>query len=89
MIQSTSLEAYHILEPNLGEKQQTVYDTILRHPESSNYELSQILNWRINSITPRVKELRDKGLVLCCGHKKDVSTGMNVMIWRTIGETTI
>lgn len=84
MIQSTSLEAYHILEPILGERQHLVFDTIKQNPGISNHELSQFLGLEINSITPRVKELRDKGLVVCCGTKKDSSTGMNVMTWKIV-----
>jgi DNA-binding MarR family transcriptional regulator len=84
MIQRTSLEAYHVIEPELNERQHLILDTIKQNPGISNHELSQFLGLEINSITPRVKELRDKGLVVCCGTKKDTCTGMNVMTWKIV-----
>ena len=81
MIQPTSLEAYKILTPSLGERQQQVYITITQHPGVSNLDLCRILKLPINSITPRVKELRDKGLVILSGYKKDHITQKRMMCW--------
>jgi hypothetical protein len=83
MIQNTSLESFISILPELGELQNIVYDCIKTHPSVCNHELSCILNKPINSITPRVKELRDLNLVYCVGTKKDRLTNRNVMIWRT------
>ena len=84
MIQNTSLEAYKVLTPDLGSLQEIVYNTIMDHPNSCNHELAKILGWEINRITPRVKELRDKGLVVCVCNKIDSSTNRNVMCWKAI-----
>jgi len=84
MIQKTSLEAYQVLIPDLGNQQETVYNTITEHPDSCNHELAKLLGWEINRVTPRVKELRDKGLVVCTHTKIDNSTNRSVMCWKTV-----
>ena len=84
MIQETSLEAYKVLEPELGELQETVYNTIIEHPGMSNHDIARYLGWEINRVTPRVKELRDKGLVILSHHKEDDITKRKVIAWKTI-----
>lgn len=84
MIQETSLEAYHILTPELGNLQETVYNTIIEHQGMSNHDIARYLNWEINRVTPRVKELRDKGLVWFSHYKTDGITNRRVICWKTI-----
>ena len=84
MIQETSLEAYSDIAPELGTMQNMVYNVLKVYPDSSNHDLSRILSKPINSVTPRVKELRDKGLVVCSGHKTDEITSKRVMTWKVI-----
>jgi len=84
MIQETSLEAYNVLQPELGKIQTMIYNVLKVYPNSSNHELSEMLDKPINSVTPRVKELRDKGLVICTSHKIDSSTNRRVMCWSVI-----
>ena len=81
MIQPTSLEAYKILIPELGIRQQQIYDIITEHNHISNLDISRISKLPINSVTPRVKELRDKGLVIQCGFKRDHITQRKMMCW--------
>lgn len=81
MIQLTSLEAFMDIQPDLGFRQKQVLDVIQKMPFVCNYEISVILGLPINSITPRVKELRDLGMVVCMGTKQDKVSGRNVMIW--------
>ena len=81
MIQETSLEAYEILQPELGELQEAIYNTITDHPGMSNHDLAQHLDWEINRVTPRVKELRDKGIVIYSHTKTDKGTKRKVMCW--------
>ena len=81
MIQETSLEAYEILQPDLGELQEEVYNAIIDNPGVSNHELAQHLGWEINRVTPRVKELRDKGIVIYSHNKQDEETNRKVMCW--------
>ena len=82
MIQQTSVEAYKSILPELGLMQQTVYDAIIEHPGMSNHDISRYLHIEINKITPRVKELRDYGLVSFSHYKKDAITNRRVMCWK-------
>ena len=81
MIQLTSLEAYDMIVSELGTRQQQVYNIIEQHSNVSNLDISRILNIPINSVTPRVKELRDMGFVKFCCHKQDRITKRKVMCW--------
>ena len=86
MIQDTSLEAYKVLTPELGDRQKQVYDMLKVYPGSSNHDISRILGIPINCITPRVLEFRSKGLVICSGSKKDETTKRRVNKWKVIKE---
>ena len=81
MIQNTSLEAWEIIRPELGSMQNMVYNGIQSYPGSSNHDLSMILEKDINCITPRVKELRDRGIVVFSHYKTDGKTNKRVMCW--------
>lgn len=63
MIQETSILAYHEAIKKLGEKQRMVFDVIEKNPGLANIEIASKLHWPINRVTPRVKELRELGLV--------------------------
>lgn len=78
-VRTTSREAYHSLD-NLGERQLSVFQ-ILKESSASNTELSRKLNLPINSITPRVKELREMGLVEDKGVKVCPYTHRKVHVW--------
>ena len=84
MIQPTSLEAYQVLEPELGNLQRTVYQVLVFNPGMSNHDIARTLHWEINRVTPRVKELRDKGLVIQNGSKIDRLTNKRVMCWKVV-----
>ena len=84
MIQNTSLEAWRIIQPDLGSMQNMVYNLLKVYPDSSNHDISILLGKPINCVTPRMKELRDKGLVLHSGFKRDETTGKRVMVWKVI-----
>jgi len=62
MIQQTSLLAYESIVLELGQRQTMVYRQLMKCP-ATNLELSRITGLPINSITPRVHELRKRGLV--------------------------
>ena len=80
-IRTTSLEAYTELLYTLGEKQQTILHTIKKYPNTSNHDIARILQWEINTVTPRVYELREMGYVLENGEKTDRLTGRRCMRW--------
>lgn len=73
--------SYHSL--NLGEKQEQVYNAIEQYQPVTNRQLSNILHWPINSITGRVKELRDMGLVYKEWSAYDQVTERTVSTWST------
>ena len=65
MIQQTSLDCYLQVQEDktaLAQSQQTVYDLIKRYDNLTDSEISIMLQWRINRVTPRRNELVKKGL---------------------------
>lgn len=80
-IQQTSIEAYQSIQPTLNQRQKQIYQIIKTHPGISNNEIKRITKLGINQITPRVYELRQKGLVRCRGIKIDRITKRAVMCW--------
>jgi hypothetical protein len=81
MIRDTSLLVYGEVLKSLGERQRKVFDVISRHPKTSNLEISVLANLPINSVTPRVKELRDLNIVSDAGTKRDSVSGRLVHCW--------
>lgn len=80
-MQPTSLLAYAEILGELGERQAQVYRVIRELKSCNNLMISKELNLPINSITPRVKELRDFGVVM--QHKKAIGeTGRLVIYWK-------
>lgn len=65
-VQQTSLLAYSEALKTLGSKQKSVLDVFTHNPQIddwTNLEIANYLHWQINSVTPRVFELRMKGLL--------------------------
>lgn len=82
MIQQTSKQAYDKIISELGNRQYEVF-TLLREIEPvCNKEISKKLNMPINEITPRIKELRYKGVVEEA-YKAEYE-GRKVIFWQTI-----
>lgn len=80
MIQQTSLLAYNEVLGDLGRRQKQVLEAF-QIKDFTNQELSEYLKWPINTITPRVGELRIKGLVVEKERRKDKSTGRTAIVW--------
>lgn len=83
-VQQTSLWAYRKLTLI---KKESMYNKIIKFLSEtqnaySNREISELINKPINSITPRVKELRDKGIIINAGTQKDIYTEMTVNTWK-------
>ena len=62
-VQSTSVIAYRDIEPTLGKKQQLIFGVLGLFANMTNNELARYLDWQINTVTPRVFELRKLGLI--------------------------
>lgn len=81
MIQDTSLFAYSLAAQNLGAKQKKVLDALRFYPNATNAELAAKLGWPINRVTPRIKELRELGLVMDGGRRECRITGSKAHAW--------
>lgn len=78
-----SIMAYRAFAPKeLSKKQNTVLAFLLKYGSMSNKELAAKIGWPINTITPRVKELRDLGLVELDSIKWDCRTNRAESVWR-------
>lgn len=66
----------------LGVRQRDVYRVIRRNPDVTNMEIARVLGWSINRVTPRVKELREKGLVEEGRRRACQVTGRTVQAWK-------
>ena len=49
---------------------EVIFSLIEAHPGISNQELSAILGWTINRVTPRTRELLDEGRIKVIGTKR-------------------
>jgi len=81
--QYTSALAFQSIQNNLGAKQYDVFCAISILGECNNQEIARHLGWEINRITPRVYELRGKGLVTESRRERDVVTGRLTNYWKT------
>lgn len=63
MIADTSREAYQAVKPKISNHQKVVLDVIKLNGAITNEGISFALGWPINTVTPRVNELRHKGLI--------------------------
>lgn len=87
MQQQTSLLAYHNdVKPTLGQKQARVLNAVRALGTACNQELANFLHLPINSVTPRVFELRTLGKVEM--DRKDLypTTNRKVIYWRAKDE---
>jgi len=80
MMQQTSLMAYNDIKPELGHKQAQVYQMLAKLGIATNYALAVGLKWPINTITPRIYELRKLGIVKMYGVVAQ-ETGRNAIAW--------
>ena len=85
-VQETSLLAYRETQPRIGEKQAEVLKVLRAARDTdvdfTNCELAYALDWPINTVTPRVKELRGFGLVVLSRKRRCERTGRLAMAWK-------
>jgi predicted transcriptional regulator len=88
VVVETSLEAYHKLLIKLNDKQTAVYSKLEEAEkygwDMTNFEIAKLLHWPINCVTPRVKELRDAGLVVKSQVRRQ-ETGRRAIAWKVRG----
>lgn len=82
MIQETSKTVYfNEIKPNLGERQKAIYNALNGYQGLTNTELASLINWPINTVTPRVNELVKLGLVEEVEKRKCRATGRRAIAW--------
>lgn len=80
-IQTTSLQAYSSIKNELVGKRKKVLEQLYYMTSASNTELAEALDWPINCVTPRVKELRERYLVRELCKRKCSVTNQTVIEW--------
>jgi hypothetical protein len=83
-VQPTSIESFKLLQESIHPHQKTVLKTLRELGRASNKQISMALGWPINTITPRVKELREIGLVDYEGEQFDSKTQRHEMVWGVV-----
>ena len=80
-IQSTSVDSFKQIIPKISSRQNQIMYILRTYGSLCNREICEIARLPINSVTPRVKELRDLNLVVKKDVKKDIVTDRNVIVW--------
>ena len=84
-VRVTSLLAYHgEVSQKIGKKQKIVMEIFEEYAPANltNSEVANLLHWPINTVTPRVYELRRKGKIAKDEHRRCGVTGRTVIAWR-------
>ena len=83
--QQTSLEAYRkTARPLSGANQKIVFDLLSEHTALCNKDIAEALDWPINSVTPRVQELREAEVVKEAYRAKHPISGRTVIYWEVV-----
>lgn len=81
MTSTTSIKAFEGIRKQLGLKQYVVLTFLSHLGEASNKTLARRSGIPINEITPRIKELRDYGIVYQVAERPDIETNKTSAIW--------
>jgi len=86
-VQPTSAQSYFkFSEDELGKRQKEIFKFLKIQGPLSNREISSRMGIPINSVTPRIKELREMGVVMDDGKTYDTKTDREVLVWVAVGE---
>lgn len=82
----TSILSYYDLKASgkMGKLQSTIYSLIRENANLSNRDIARILGLEICTVTGRVNELCEMGLVRAWAKKKDPRTNRSVQVWRAV-----
>lgn len=84
-VAQTSILSYYTLDKaKVNNLQRQIYNLIKADKTLSNRDIATILGLEICTVTGRVNELVDMGLVVSWACKKDTRTNRTVKIWRTV-----
>jgi hypothetical protein len=59
----TSTKAFADIQVKLPERRREVYKAIAENPNSSIYDIADVLGWNLNQVSNRINELVNSGLV--------------------------
>lgn len=83
MQRDTSIHAYYDrVKPTLGNRQKVVFEMLRNKDNWTNSELAQTLEWPINTVCPRIFELRKLGLVEDSGKRICKVGGLMAHAWK-------
>lgn len=84
-VAQTSILSYYTLDKaKVNNLQRQIYNLIKADKTLSNRDIATILGLEICTVTGRVNELADMGLIVSWACKKDTRTNRTVKIWRTV-----
>lgn len=81
MTQDTTLDAYNSIREHLNEKQRKIRYVLQKFGPMDNEAIARALEWPINTVTPRVKEMRELGDVVEAGYTTTRS-GRKAHLWQ-------
>ncbi len=87
-VRDTSREAYADIQP-LSDRQAAVLGLLKRSEPLTNNEIADRLGWPINTVTPRVFELRARGEVREIGKRPCRITGRSAYQWGVAKDGTL
>lgn len=82
-VAQTSIAAFYKIKPELGARQQEVFDELVGLGRASNQTLAYCLKLQINQVTPRVNELVKLGKIEVDGVEMG-DFGHVVKVWRPV-----
>jgi hypothetical protein len=89
MIQQTSLESYIELQPELGQRQQIVYDAFKTYGPSTDMEICKFLGYGdANKVRPRRFELVTQGFLELKDKRKCKITDRTAIVWCLAGSSS-
>ena len=84
-VAQTSILSFYKLEPQkINKLQQQIYDLIKSNRTLSNRDIANTLGLEICTVTGRVNELAEKGLIVSWAVKKDLRTNRTVKVWKVV-----
>lgn len=82
-MRDTSLLSYYDLLPDLGFKQQAIFEAIRNNPGLTARELQKVMHYNDpNKVRPRINELYNLGLVYANDKKKCTVSNKTCYVWR-------
>lgn len=84
MIQDSSLKAYYAIQSSLSQRQKQVFAALSSVSNATNRELTEMTGLRINEVTPRIMELRKRGVVVEACHRRCRQSGRTVIAWKSV-----